>query len=208
MRVTESVSSFSGFSDAYPSCKTLEHDIAILFDKEGTRRHAISLNEATKRLRTAVKNSISAVENPGLGRSNRKVSEFRIGKTYVELKSEMTFNPIDPLTWGTIGGTNMKWGTHKKDNYDGLIAVGCVTNELIPNVIKEMNTVIPVDHQMYALGMAQALVHHYMLQEPDGRLRNKSIDIGEGERGDEGGIIYIAYKLEDIFLEVSVWLFE
>ena len=204
MRVTESVSSFSGFSDAYPSCKTLEHDIAILFDKEGTRRHAISLNEATKRLRTAVKNSISAVENPGLGRSNRKVSEFRIGKTYVELKSEMTFNPIDPLTWGTIGGTNMKWGTHKKDNYDGLIAVGCVTNELIPNVI--------MHHQMYALVMTQSLVHHYMVQKPNGKLRNKSFDIGycsEEETEHRGSIIYIAYKLEsDESSEVSVWLFE
>jgi hypothetical protein len=51
-----------------------------------------------------------------------------------------------------------------------------------------------MDHQMYALGMAQALVHHYMVQEPDKRLRNKSIGIGncsEGKRGDKGGIIIV-----------------
>jgi hypothetical protein len=104
-----------------------------------------------------------------------------------------------------------KWREHQKDNYDGLIEVGCVTNELIPKVIKETNTAIRMDHQMYALGMAQALVHHYMIHEPDRRLRNKSIDIGncsEGKRGDKGGIIYVAYKLEsENISEVSVLLF-
>lgn len=192
MPVTESVSSFSGFSDVYPSCKTLEHELARLFEKCDN----ISFKEATKRLRTAVENSISAVENHG---SKRKVSEFRIGKTCVMSQLERTFNPIQPLTWGTIGRTNMKWGTHKKDNYDGLIAVGCVTNELIPKVIMEANTAIRMDHQLYALVMTQSLVHHYMVQEPDGKLRNTSSDIGycsEEETEHTGSIIYIAYKLE------------
>jgi hypothetical protein len=46
------------------------------------------------------------------------------------------------MTWGEVGGTNGKWREHKNDNYDGLIEVGCVTNELIPKVIKETNTAI------------------------------------------------------------------
>jgi hypothetical protein len=46
MPVTESVSSFKGFSDVYPSCKKLTHELARLFDKcefdkEETHRHTI-----------------------------------------------------------------------------------------------------------------------------------------------------------------------
>jgi hypothetical protein len=204
MSDTEYVSSFEGFSDVYPDCKRLTHKLARLFDIRPT----ISFKEATKRLRTAVENSLSDVEII----TGRKVSEFRIGKTSVTSQANLAFDPMKPMTWGEVGGTNGKWRKHQKDNYDGLIEVGCVTNELIPKVIKETNTAIRMDHQMYALGMAQALVHHYMVQEPDGRLRNKSIDIGdcsEGKREDTGGIIYVAYKLEsENISEVSVWLFE
>ena len=213
MPVTESVSSFKGFSDVYPSCKKLTHELARLFDKcefdkEETHRHTISFREATERLRAAVENSLSDVEIS----TGRKVSEFRIGKISVTSQENLTFDPMKPMTWGEVGGTNGKWREHENDNYDGLIEVGCVTNELIPKVIKETNTAIRMDHQMYALGMAQALVHHYMVQEPDKRLRNKSIGIGncsEGKIGDKGGIIYVAYKLEsgNIF-EVSVLLFD
>ena len=207
MPVTESVSSFKGFSDVYPSCKKLTHELARLFDKcefdkEETHRHTISFREATERLRAAVENSLSDVEIS----TGRKVSEFRIGKTSVTSQENLTFDPMKPMTWGEVGGTNGKWREHKNDNYDGLIEVGCVTKELIPKVIKETNTAICMDHQMYALGIVQALVHHFMVQEPDGRLRNKSFYIrncSEGTIEDEGGIIYVAYKLE-----VSVWLFE
>ena len=211
MPVTESVSSFKGFSDVYPSCKKLTHELARLFDKcefdkEETHRHTISFREATERLRAAVENSLSDVEIS----TGRKVSEFRIGKTSVTSQENLTFDPMKPMTWGEVGGTNGKWREHKNDNYDGLIEVGCVTNELIPEVIRETNTAIGMNHQMYALGMTQALVNHYMVHEPDARLRNKSFDIGnwsEGEIGDEGGIIYVAYKLQPWNIQVSVLLF-
>ena len=63
MAVTESVSSFTEFSNVYPSCEKLTHELARLFDKcefdkMETRCHTISFREATERLRTAVKNSM------------------------------------------------------------------------------------------------------------------------------------------------------
>jgi hypothetical protein len=122
---------------------------------------------------TAVENSLSGVEV----NTRRKVSEFRIGKTSVTSQENLTFDPMKPTTWGEVGETNGKWREHQQDNYDGLFEVGCVTNELIPEVIRETNTAIGMNHQMYALGMAQALVNHYMVHEPDARLRNKSFDL-------------------------------
>ena len=182
------VSTFKGFSE-----------LARLFDKcefvqEETRRHTISFREATERLRTAVEKSLSGVEV-----NTRRVSEFRIGKTSVKSKENQTFDPMKPATWVEVGETITTWRENQQDNYGDIFEVGCVTNELIPKVIMETNTAIRMDHQMYALGMVQALVHHYMVHEPDARLRNTSFDIGnrsEGEIGEEGTIIYVAYKLE------------
>jgi hypothetical protein len=54
---------------------------------------------------------------------------------------------MKPMTWGEVGGTNGKWREHKNDNYDGLIEVGCVTNELIPKVIRfscDVTDVFPI----------------------------------------------------------------
>ena len=182
------VFTFKGFSE-----------LARLFDKcefvqEETRRHTISFREATERLRTAVEKSLSRVEV-----NTRRVSEFRIGKTSVKSKENQTFDPMKPETWVEVGETITTWRENQQDNYDDIFEVGCVTNELIPKVIKETNTAIRMDHQMYALGMVQALVHHYMVHEPDARLRNTSFDIGnrsEREIEEEGTIIYVAYKLE------------
>jgi deoxyxylulose-5-phosphate synthase len=211
MAVTESKFGFKGFSNVYPNCENLTNELARLFDKcefdkEETRYHTISFREATERLRTAVKNSLSVVENS----TNKKVSEFRIGKTSVTKQSNRTFDPMKPTTWKNVPKLNQKWTEPLDDKYDGLFEVGCVTNELIPRVIKETNTTICMDHQMYALGMAQALVHHYMVHEPDARLRNKSIESrfwSEGKPEDKGAIIYLAYKLESQNIEVSVLLF-
>ena len=203
MPVTESVSSFKGFSDVYPNCDNLTHELARLFDKcefdkKETRHHTISFREATERLRTAVENSLSDVENS----KGKKVSKFIIGKTSVAKHNNQTFDPMKPMTWGKVLKSNTKWMKHK-DNYDGLIGVGCVINELIPKVIKETNTIICMDHHMYALGMAQALVHHYRVHEPDGRLGNtfESKVWSEGNKGDTGAIIYLAYKLESENIE-------
>jgi hypothetical protein len=209
MAVTESVSSFTEFSNVYPSCEKLTHELARLFDKcefdkMETRCHTISFREATERLRTAVKNSLSNVENS----TRKKVSEFRIGKTSVPLHKKLSFNPMESMTWGKVAGILKKWKEHKNDGYDGLFEVGCVTEELIPKVIQE--TCKAMDHQMYALGMAQALIHHYMVHEPDVRQRNNLFDIqkfSEGKQEDKGGIIYVAYKLESQNIEVSVLLF-
>ena len=205
MSVTESVSSFKGFSDVYPSCKNLTHALARLFnkcdDQEETLHDTISFREATERLQAAVEISLSGVEV-----NTRRVSEFRIGKTSVTSQENPTFDPMKPTTWIEAGGIIGKWREHLQDDYDGLFEVGCVTTELIPSVIKETNTAIGMDHQMYALGMAQALVHHYMVHQPDARLRNKSFDIGnwsEGKIGDTGGIIYVAYKLESYDIQAD-----
>ena len=200
MPVTESVSSSKGFSDIYPSCNQFTHKLARLFDKceidQGETHHCtISFREATERIKTAVKNSLSDVENS----TQKNVSEFRIGKTSVASQANQTFDPMKPMTWARAGGNIMKWKEHKKDNYDGAFEVGCVTKELIPKVIKETCTAIGMNHQMYALGMAQTLLHHYMVHEPDARLRNTSFDTRrwtEGKIDDKGAIIYVAYKLE------------
>jgi hypothetical protein len=66
------------------------------------------------------------------------------------------------MTWGEVGGTIGKWREHKKDNYDGLFEVGCVTNELIPKVIKETNTAIRMEYDgefpLYQIHICQTIL--------------------------------------------------
>ncbi|CAG2249451.1 unnamed protein product [Mytilus edulis] len=137
--------------------------------------------------------------------TERKVTDFTIGKTFVKQKPGAYFNPMKPTTWSLGGGINGRWQDYKNEDYDGLIVLACIERDLIPQHTKECNKrailmdkkTIKANQQNYALALEQALIHYYVLIKPDERLRNQSFDIGNlSKEPYKGGIVYVAYKLE------------
>ncbi|XP_071143015.1 uncharacterized protein [Mytilus edulis] len=206
MSATGSVRGFTEFDDLCRGCQGYSYNLASLFDicdhdQFNRHTHTISFKEAFKRLKLTIKESFSNLEI----QTERKVTDFTIGKTFVKQKPGVYFNPMKPITWSLGGGINGRWQDYKNDEYDGLIVLACIERDLIPQNIKEcykraiqMNKKkIALHHQNYALALGQALIQYYAFIKPDERMRNQSFDIGNlSKEICKGGIVYVAYKLD------------
>ncbi|OPL20333.1 hypothetical protein AM593_10054, partial [Mytilus galloprovincialis] len=206
MSSTGSVKGFTEFDDLCRGCQGYSYNLAGLFDicdhdQFNRHKHPISFKEAFKRLKLRIKESFSTLET----QTERKVTDFTIGKTFVKQKPGVYFNPMKPTTWSLGGGINGRWQDYKNDKYDGLIVLTCIERDLIPQHTKECNKrailihkkTIEANQQNYALALEQALIHFYVFIKPDERLRNQSFDIGNlSKEPYRGGIVYVAYKLE------------
>ncbi|XP_076082826.1 uncharacterized protein LOC143053912 isoform X2 [Mytilus galloprovincialis] len=206
MSTTKSVRGFTEFDDLCRGFQGYSNNLVELFDicdhgKLNRNKHPISFKEAFTRLKLRIKESFSALEI----QTERKVTDFTIGKTFVKKHERATFNPMKQTTWSLGGGINSRWQFYKKDDYDGLIVLACIERDLIPQNIKEcykraiqMNKkTIEANQQNYALALEQALIQYYALIKPDERMRNQSFDIGNlSKEIYKGGIVYVAYKLE------------
>ncbi|XP_063407794.1 uncharacterized protein LOC134691286 [Mytilus trossulus] len=206
MSATGSVRGFLEFDDLCQGSQGYSYNLAGLFetcdhDQFSRHKHTISFKEAFKRLKLRIKESFIALET----QTERKVTDFTIGKTFVKQRQGVIFNPMKPSTWSLGGGINGRWQDYKNDNYDGLIVLTCIERDLIPQHTKECNKrailidkkTIEANQQNYALALEQALIHFYVFIKPDERLRNQSFDIGNlSKEPYKGGIVYVAYKLE------------
>ena len=198
MSVTGSVRGFTEFDQLCQGSQGYSYHLAQLFDicdfdAHKRHRHPIPFKEALRRLKKKIQESFDDLEF----QTERKVTDFTIGKTFVKTKTGVIFNPMKPTTWNLDGGINGRWQTYKSEGYDGLIAIGCIERDLIPQNVKECTkNSIPMNQQNYALGLEQALIQYFSLYKPDTRLRNKSFDIGNISKDvPKGGIVYVAYKL-------------
>ncbi|CAG2189912.1 unnamed protein product [Mytilus edulis] len=206
MSATGSVRIFTEFDDLCRGCQGYSYNLAGLFDicdhdQFNRHKHTISFKEAFKRLKLRIKESFSALET----QTDRKVTDFTIGKTFCKQKTGAYFNPMKPTTWSLGGGINGRWQDYKNADYDGLIVLACIERDLISQHTKECNKrailmdkkTIKANQQKLCPSPEQALIHYYVLIKPDERLRNQSFDIGNlSKQPYIGGIVYVAYKLE------------
>ena len=214
MSTTSSVIGFVDFDNLLrTNIPGYSHRLTKLFDVCSDNkdvRHPISFREASERLIKACDDTLMELQIEG-----KEVEEFVIGKSFVKERRGATFRPDVPTTWRLDGGVNGRWKSeYLPRDYNGLVVLGCVERELIPIASRELgfkysvsekednngmsNTKsFSVDQQLYALGLEQSLVHHYMFVKPDKRLRNHSLDCGRKSDTYRGGVVYVAFKVKE-----------
>ncbi|KAK3098229.1 hypothetical protein FSP39_017409 [Pinctada imbricata] len=208
MSATGSVAGFRDFDDLTKGTRGYSHRLLNLYNtctENKDTRHNISFEEAVSRLISGVKSTIRDIEIQG-----NTVKEFIIGKSFVKQKIGVRFRPDKPTTWTLSNGINGRWRYYNSIDYSGLVALACVERDMIPDSIKQnirftftdedddhkKKQEFVVDQQLYTLALEQRLIQHFMLIEPDERLRNHSLDTGRKSEGQyKGGIIYLAFKM-------------
>ncbi|KAK3105243.1 hypothetical protein FSP39_020632 [Pinctada imbricata] len=208
MSVTSSVAGFRDFDDLTKGTPGYSHRLLNLYNtctENKDTRHRISFEEAVSRLISGVKSTIRDIEIQG-----NTVKEFIIGKSFVKQRIGVRFRPDKPKTWILSNGINGRWRYYNSIDYSGLVALACVERDMIPDSMKQnirftftdedddhyKKQEFVVDQQLYTLALEQRLIQHFMLIEPDERLRNHSLDCGIKSKGQyRGGIIYLAFKM-------------
>ncbi|CAH1793763.1 unnamed protein product, partial [Owenia fusiformis] len=130
-------------------------------------------------------------------RQQKNIATFTIGKSTVQQKESRAFNvlplPFDPVnvdTWKLGNGPNERWSSdYKGKECDGLIVLCAITEEIIPK--KPEALLNPVE--LYTLALEQQLIHHYLLNEGNNKLGNKSLDTGGKNTNPYAGVVYVAY---------------
>lgn len=130
---------FMEFDDLCRGCHGYSYNLAELFDKcafdkSKQRYHSISFKESLERLKGKIKDSFKDLET----QTERKVTAFTIGKTFAKSRSGREFDTMNPHTWKLDGGINGRWQDYK-DDYNGLIVIGCIERDLIPKDVKDAN---------------------------------------------------------------------
>ena len=216
MSVTGSVRGFSEFDDIATGRRPgYSHNLTKLFNVDSDNkdiRHPITFREASERLIKKCDDTLLELQI-----QDKEVEEFVIGKSFVKQRPGVTFRPDRPTTWSLGGGVNGRWREYLDRDYYGLVVLGCVEKELIPTASKHIKfsydeETFSVDQQLYALALEQSLIHHYMFEKPDKRLRNHSLDCGRKSTVlYKGFVIYVAFKVkfdeEDTNLEQNVSAF-
>ena len=130
--------------------------------------------------------------------SERKVEKLYIGKTYIHRRrAPRGFVPIDPKNPWTYkkGGIGSRWREHRNNDYgrDGMIVLAVIPREAVPPNAK------PGLHQEdYTFALEQALLHHFMITNYDGRIANDSFATGGTDvLGSAAYALYMAFRLND-----------
>ena len=129
-----------------------------------------------------------------------KISEYYIGKTFVDATKGRDFNEQSSGTWD-LKGINKRWGDPRYKGYNGLIFLTVI------RTVKYNFT-----HEDFALALEQRLIHHYKIDRKDAKIKNPTFN--EGKRAGRGGkeddedeedkedghpgyAVYIAVKIEE-----------
>ncbi|XP_052074721.1 uncharacterized protein LOC127712370 [Mytilus californianus] len=197
--------SAAGFTDYDLLCKGdvkgYSYNLAKLFDDipcgKSEHKHPIEFDMAFKRSKRKINETIKEIQI----QSERKVIKFTIGKTYARTRKSGKFDPMRPSSWLLDSGINGRWkNEYEKQGYDGLVVIGCIVLDLIPEKVHQ--NISWIDQEKYALGLEQALIQYYTLHKQDARLGNKSFNTGgDVQNTPKSGIIYMAYKLENPKIE-------
>ena len=208
--VTAMGSGFIAIQDIANGRKGYCHNLAHLwYMYRATDRYAIKhpifFEEALKRLRKEIWTTIQKLQEHDIN----QVDEFVIGKSFVLEKPETTFDPSDPSLWKLGGGFTQRWQQYKREGFNGLIVIGCITDDLIPALYKNKKSAV----QLYTLALEQALIHHYMFVAADASLGNRSLDCGNKYEDSDGrcGIVYIAVRFKSqvnicIYVDIAIYI--
>lgn len=140
--------------------------------------------------------------------SDKKIQIFSIGKTYAEATGDKPFKSMNKDAW-MKGGISSRWCEYRKNGYDGLVVLGAITHAMLDKTRK----IEGWGAQEYALALEVALIAHYVFDDVDPRVGNKSTHPGRSKgRKDEntsshpgdlkveedvGFVIYLAFKYEE-----------
>lgn len=146
----------AGFTDFDLLCKGYvkgySYNLAKLFDVipcgKTEHKHPIEFDMAFKRSKRKIKETLKEIQI----QSGRKVNTFTIGKTYARTRKSGTFDPMRPSSWRLDGGINGRWkNEYEKQGYDGLVVIGCIVLDLIPEKVRQ--NISWIDQEKYALGL-------------------------------------------------------
>ena len=140
--------------------------------------------EAALKLITHTKECLNKIDAQ---RGPDKIQKFYVGKAFIT-EGKSRFDCLDSKTW-IKDGISSRWREHRKQSYgeDGMFVLAAISRESLP---PKTTTSL----EIYALTLEQKLIHHFMTDEPDERLHNKTVSSG----GPDGKTsiaytIYIAY---------------
>ena len=121
--------------------------------------------------------------------SGKIIDKIYIGKTYILIKKKpsgekILFNNLNPDTW-KMTGIGSRWADHYKQGRHGLVVLGAITSETVPNTSNK-------PHEQIALMMEQKLLHHYV---SDLRVENDTFTAGKLAKKDHcASCVYMAFK--------------
>lgn len=183
-------------------CKGQVKDYSFnLSDLRGKKK----INERKELLIQKITDTMASLEST----SDKKIQIFSIGKTYAEATSDKPFKSMNKDAWRK-GGISSRWREYRdKAGYDGLVVLGAITNAMLDKTPK----IEGWGAQEYALALEVALIAHYVFDDVDPRVGNKSTHPGrlkgredentsshpgdlKGEK-DVGFVIYLAFKYEE-----------
>ncbi|XP_077862024.1 uncharacterized protein LOC144343183 [Saccoglossus kowalevskii] len=154
-----------------------------------------NLSQHVRKLEKHITSIINDIED----KSGKIIIKFTIGKTLACPEKKKKFDHTDFTTWDLNEGVKNRWTNTYKHDYDGLIALAAITEQQLPD--DSTGGMFPEwkrdKHQHYAVVLEQQLIHHYLFEQPDERLGNKSLDPGRIAKNENviAGVVYMAYKL-------------
>lgn len=153
-----------------------------------------TLSQAVEMLKTHIENCIQSIET---GRG-RKVEQFYIGKTHAHKRRRTTFDPMRSATWRLSDGIGQRFRRHRDGGYgrDGLVVLTVVTKKAIPPTLRQNR--IKVKQELYAFALENRLIQHFLIEDDDPRVVNKTLNSGGSDgNGSIGYPLYMAFKVED-----------
>ena len=140
-------------------------------------------NKSVSKLAGHIKSIIAANEK----HHYRKCEEFYIGKSTVQTRKRQHFNPDKPSTW-QLKWINQRWDARRKHGSQAMTVLTVVTKDTLPHLESRR----PAQwKQQYTIALEQGLITHFMFEEDDERLANKTTEPGNLERS--GAIAYVLY---------------
>ena len=122
------------------------------------------------------------------------IAEFVIGKTFADAHLDLNFmlDPYHPETWD-LKGIDSRWRVYEKKGYKFLVVIACVEENLFPEDSRRIKFTYDSDRQfsvnqeLYALALEQSLIHYFMFESADPRIRNHSLGSGRTWTGESHG---------------------
>ncbi len=118
--------------------------------------------------------------------------KFYIGKSFVHTWKGRIFDPHKPKTTWRKEGINNRWWNHRNNGFDNMAVLAVVTNDNLPPFTSAEQK------QQYTIAQEQELISHFMFEENDQRLENKTTEPGRLEGGSAVGyVLYLCMKFRD-----------
>ena len=184
-------------------CKGVEKNYSfnLVCLTKGPNKEPMSFMEATETLKNQIKQSIRDIETQNM--DGRKIESYVIGKSQVHRQGKagsgfIRFDSMNRNTWKFgEAGVNKRWSSYyKAEHFDGLVVLAAIPRSSVPqNILDKFEM---MNQEQYALALEQYLIKYFMLVSVDGRIINKTFQVGcIAKSPSYAGVLYFAYKLSE-----------